>query len=93
MKNTIYFAKIKIGYKICIIDKDGAVMGNAEIPLYSIGLTIDTFIEHINDDETEVKEVSEVNYDKLLNKGIEVAKSKKYIRVTDGNDPSNPVSN
>ena len=93
MKSTIYFAKIKIGYKICLMNKDGAVRGYAEIPFYSIGLIINEFIEHINDFATEVKEVSEVKYDKLLSKGIKFAKSKKYIRVTDGNDPNYPISN
>ena len=93
MKSTIYFANIKTGYKICIIDKDGAAMGNAFIPYIALGVAIETFIEHINDENTEVKEVSEVKYDKLLEKGIAVAKNKEYVRVSAGNDPTNKVKN
>ena len=100
MVNTIYYAKSsKENSVICLIDYKGRLLGNAQVPTNELNTYIDIFENHLdsmfeNDEALEIKELTLLKYEKLLNKAIKDLKGTGLQRETvEGYDPSNEVKN
>ena len=100
MVNTIYFAKSsKETCVLCLIDYQGRLLGNAQVPIDELELYISLFEDHLdkhysNKLETKIKELTFIKYEKLLNKSIKDLEGTGLKRETlEGYDPSNEVKN
>lgn len=100
MVNTIYYAKIgEQGYKICLIDYRGYLLANAQIPKKEFEVYIGIMQGHLetlfeNEFKTELKELTPLKYDKLLQKAIKKLDNSGLTRETiEGYDPTNQIKN
>jgi len=100
MVNTIYYAnESEEIIKICVVDYKGLLIGNAQIKPNNLSDAIEMFKEHLqveyeNNYKTKIKEVSSLDYDEILYKGIKNLQGSRLKRETLlGDDPTNKLKN